>query len=188
MAEQAFGSATVYYPAVFVEGSGLGWSVDDSLAESFVALYVFDYVPPADGTYQLTTFLSVWGKVFGRAHDQWWNSKDFSLDITCGAGASQPCGLPDETDGFYTYVRGLELGPVPQTIFHANYGNHVLPATEIDLPVEIQSTMALEGGVPAMIEIFIMAEAYAQGAGSYSGFDLGLGVLLCGIQQVSPIA
>ena len=182
--ESIYSPQTVYYPTLFVQGSGLGLSKSDSQAESFIAQFVYDFIPPQNGNYLITAFPAIWGDVWGHANDQWWNSKDFHLLLSCDLSASQPAIYSSYTEEFYG---DYFLSPLSQTLFESEHGNATLPYTGINFPEELQQVVFLEGGTPAAVWCIIDASAYAQGAGAYCGMNLGVGVLFISAQLIPPL-
>ena len=180
-----FTPGTIFTPYIFAEGSGLGWSSSDSQCQLFIAQFVYDFVPPQDGTYLISSFLSVWGHVWAHANDQWWNSKDFHGTISCNLSSDQPANYKSYTDDWIIDTGGHYNTAFPQTLLDINYGNSTLPYTDINFPEQLQQAVWLQGGTPAAIWCIVDAEVYAQGAGAYCGMDLGVGVLFMTAQLMA---
>jgi hypothetical protein len=180
--ENIYDPQTVYYPNLFVQGSGLGWSGSDSHAKSFIAQFVYDFVPPQDGNYSITAFPAIWGDIWAHANDQWWNSKDFHLSISCDLSASQPANYPSYTEEFYG---DYFIGPLSQSLLDSEHGNATLPYSPIDFPEELNQVVFLQAGIPAAVWCVVDASVYAQGAGAYCGMNLGVGILFISAQLIS---
>ena len=168
-----FADGTVFVADLEVQGSGLGWADSDSQARSIAAQWAFEFVPPQDGMYLITSFPAAWGTVFGHANDRWWNSKEFHLELSCGIGAEQPSDGTIKTNEFDF---SFWVDPASQVMFDSDHGNFTLTG-DIDCPEEIQQPVFFRGGVPAVIGCYIFVAAYAQGAGSSAAVDVSLGNL-----------
>jgi hypothetical protein len=176
-----FADGTIFVADLAVEGHGLGWTDSDSEARSVNAQWAFEFVPPQDGMYSITSFPAAWGTVFGHANDRWWNSKEFHLEVSCGIGAVQPSDGTIKTNEFsYSFW----LDPAPQIMFDSDHGNFTLSA-DIDYPQEVQQTAFFAGGVRAVIGCYIFVAAYAQGAGSSAAIDVSLGNLFTSWQLMN---
>ncbi len=175
------------YRDCHISGKGVGdgvdwpWVTDDGTRGGFCDIeWQFSFTPPATNIYTFSSAVWWGGKYYLVANDQWYDSKEAWIDLSCSLGVNQQLPGPVQLPNGMTADSVQQFTP-DVSLFHED-GQNILDGGASGGAGPLNLSVLLFGNYPVDISITAYVSALARGGGSVVDFNLARpdGALACG--------